>query len=1534
MKLLPPKVYAMPSHAFDKIVLSVSFLFLATFSFAQNYALSFDGNDSEADHAMVNSFTHSTSEMTIEAWVKVDALKAGYMTLLDFNSDNPYFGFNGNDLIIYMNPGAIVARQDFLPYVGTWTHVAVTIANGSQRLYINGTEVSYTQNLGGTLGPGATTFAGAATSFGIGRFTGSDSSFDGLMDEVRIWDDIRTPSELTANMNAELVGDESGLIAYYNFNEGSGTTVGDLAGTPEPGTFLNGSSNTPAADGVTAGPIWSTDAAPLFNPSLTFDGADYVDLGADIRTALAGTSNVTVEAWVYRTADKTFHTIFGNYGSDLQTLLRLDGNPASHVTFWVNNGGGFTNATGSTAIPINTWTHVAGTWDGTTIRVYVNGVEDGSSSYSGPFGSNGGNYQIGGDFAAPSGELFQGQIDEVRVWNTTRLESEILSNKDSEIDPATSGLLAYYRMNEGSGTSLTDLGPNAYNGTFAAGANAPVWNTSGPALSGAVPVPCDDPIITEIINDNTSCLVGNGALTVVPSTAGGEPAGNYTVVIYLTSDVTMTPIVFGSNVDNATGITATDLVDDVYTAEVINNDTGCSTIQMYAVNNNASLPSIDAGSVSIIFESAAGTNDGGLDATGAGQGGSGSYTYNWYIDAGLSIPIASAPSISSLASGTYYLEVVDDVTGCISTDQSFDVLIAPQNALNFDGIDDIVGLGNDASFNIGTSFSFETWVRVESLPVGKNALIFNKWQSGLEDKILAISPTGNVVFSLFNIFSLNSISAVPLDTWVHLAVTYDGSDARIFIDGTEDASMAASGDVADGTGSMYLGGNGDGRPTGEFAYLDGTLEEARFWNVARTATEIIGNLTNTIESSPGLVSYYDFNNSGNTSLIDRVGSNNGTLSNFDFASTSSDWIASTIPSCAPNGKFIGSTDSDWSDPSNWCGGVVPTTSNVTEDVVVSIDSDIVENEDLVLNANDFQVSEGTSLTLDLNSNALQLTNGATFTNNGTVFFEAGTNVSDVAENFINNGTISGFFTFNNNFTNPVQGTVAPGASPGCASFAADFTNSGTLDIEVDGLTPCIEHDQISVGGTANLGGTLNVVLGYTPVNGDQIIIIDATTISGTFGVVNLPDPDWSIAYDSPSPGQVSLNYNNPFQVVGSNGPGGVGETDGASDLTLWFKADEGVFSDFGVTTINNGGLIQQWNDFSGFGSNATEATASVKATWNENLANGQPGISYDGADRTAFSDANLSSGADPRMLIAVVSRNTGDVDRDFFSYGSAVGAGIYAVGSNGSGVRYRVNNNGANIENTSDVSTLGSPDITSVVYSGGSLGSIDLFTNGLISAITTSASVPNTQLSQGFLGQSSVGGSWDGNIFEVIYFNSALNDASRIIVENYLSAKYDIVISNDFYAGDTAPNGNYDFDVAGIGNTLIGSDPVASSESLTLTNGGFLLDDGDYVFAGHDGTANAFVQTDLPVGYNNRWARDWYIDITDAGGNNGMVTFTFDFAQAGLSIPSSNFALITRPTGSGAYSVASTSAVVIGDQVSFDIDVCFFDRWPSIHNSG
>ncbi|WP_254412573.1 T9SS type A sorting domain-containing protein [Dyadobacter diqingensis] len=128
-----------------------------------------------------------------------------------------------------------------------------------------------------------------------------------------------------------------------------------------------------------------------------------------------------------------------------------------------------------------------------------------------------------------------------------------------------------------------------------------------------------------------------------------------------------------------------------------------------------------------------------------------------------------------------------------------------------------------------------------------------------------------------------------------------------------------------------------------------------------------------------------------------------------------------------------------------------------------------------------------------------------------------------------NGILKGTGTIMPSALVLVGGTLSPGFSPGKLTFndSQNFSNSN-MDIEVNGTGVAgVNFDQIAVTGTATLGGTLTVSVNYTPTNLDEVNIVSATLISGSFSVANLP-PGWKLVYASNA---VKLVYDSTLPVT-------------------------------------------------------------------------------------------------------------------------------------------------------------------------------------------------------------------------------------------------------------------------------------------------------------------------------------------------------------------------------------------------------------------
>jgi hypothetical protein len=197
----------------------------------------------------------------------------------------------------------------------------------------------------------------------------------------------------------------AGLVAAFGLDAGAGSTVADSSGRGNGGSV--------------SGATWTSSGR--FGSALSFDGVnDWVTV-ADSASLDLG-SGMTVEAWVRPSRLGGWRTVVFKervggvvYGLDADAA---GGRPLGQVDI-----GGERNAVGSASLPLNAWSHLAVTFDGSVVRLFVNGVQAGSLPFVGSMAASTGPLRLGGN--GVWGEWFAGLIDEVRVYNRALTTSEI-----------------------------------------------------------------------------------------------------------------------------------------------------------------------------------------------------------------------------------------------------------------------------------------------------------------------------------------------------------------------------------------------------------------------------------------------------------------------------------------------------------------------------------------------------------------------------------------------------------------------------------------------------------------------------------------------------------------------------------------------------------------------------------------------------------------------------------------------------------------------------------------------------------------------------------------------------------------------------------------------------------------------------------------------------------------------------------------------------------------------------------------------------
>lgn len=399
-------------------------------------------------------------------------------------------------------------------------------------------------------------------------------------------------------------------------------------------------------------------------------------------------------------------------------------------------------------------------------------------------------------------------------------------------------------------------------------------------------------------------------------------------------------------------------------------------------------------------------------------------------------------------------------------------------------------------------------------------------------------------------------------------------------------------------------------------------------------------------------------------------------------------------------------------------------------------------------------------------------------------------------------------------------------------------------------------------------------------------------------------------------------------LFSQTGPAGI-ET--SANNVLWLKADKGTFSNAGTTASTLGGVVQQWNDQSGNAKHATQTIATSKPTWQTNIFNGLPALRFDGSNDGILSAGVTSSGTATFFAVFKISNlsksNPGILQGSPTGLGYSATPGDKSIGMWVNSSSSKIWGRGIQSDNTQRSLPQGTGLATSTAYIASNRydgTTINQYVNNAISGTISYNGTLNswTDIAIGTQGTEA----WNGHIAEIIVYKKSLNEAQRNIVDNYLSAKYDIALSsNDKYAGDNAVNGDYDRNVAGVGTETSGSS-LTFSASATLGLGIHVLsglDNGDYILAGHATENNLVNKWDINglSGTNPaRWERVWYIDVTNATAVI-KADIEFDMVAGEMSgttpATAANYKLLYRAGTSGTWSEVATANSVSGNRIIF-----------------
>jgi mannosyl-glycoprotein endo-beta-N-acetylglucosaminidase len=262
---------------------------------------------------------------------------------------------------------------------------------------------------------------------------------------------------------------------------------------------------------TTEGNVWSfttgNSIADTNGFALLFDGTDDL-LNCGNGSSLQITGNkISLEAWInvneFKSQPFAGSVIIKDQGSNSSGyMIRCGGNGI--INFNIGNGSWHEINTPANSVQLNSWHHVAATYDGTSMKIYVDGELSAQNNITITIGNaNNSNLLIGESPGFP-GRVFNGKIDEVRIWNIARTQAQIQSTMNTILteeyySTPDSGLAGYWRMDQGTGQSAQDLSYYSNNATLGTSINPdasdPTWvqanilivNVEGENKSNSVP---------------------------------------------------------------------------------------------------------------------------------------------------------------------------------------------------------------------------------------------------------------------------------------------------------------------------------------------------------------------------------------------------------------------------------------------------------------------------------------------------------------------------------------------------------------------------------------------------------------------------------------------------------------------------------------------------------------------------------------------------------------------------------------------------------------------------------------------------------------------------------------------------------------------------------------------------------------------------------------------------------------------------------------------------------------------------------------
>ncbi|MDD4027381.1 MAG: LamG domain-containing protein, partial [Candidatus Shapirobacteria bacterium] len=849
-------------------------------------------NFDNIDDVISTPYINFTDTFTVSLWIKGNSFNpttddgilsecesstTGKCMHLVIRAGKPYLGFYGNDL-----------SSNTTLETNKWYHLTYLYDGTKQKIYING-NLDTSRN--------AVAFNGQSGTVHLGKsYNSSSYVFDGNFDDVKIYPYARTADQIkqdynsrgSVNSSSTNLGIKSNtspslkssLVAYYKFDEGSGTTVynSGIGGTAFNGTFGTGSS----------APTWTQGKSIK---GLSFIGTNYITLPNDIvTTSTIRSQGVTYSAWIKSTTTITTNLrILGQkpgsgYSDFASGGIGIDSSGKALMVAY-DDGIAYKYATSNTTLNTNQWHHIVGTYDPSDqkIKIYVNGKKDGSDVSITTFSrllTNSTN-SIGNQNHPTSPYFFNGLIDEVKIYNRALTDEEVkqdynagsaiqFGSTSQSIGGTTTSLeycipgdtsycaspVAEWNFEENTGTTIKDTSGNNNNGTFGTGSSAPTWTIGANNKGSGLKFDGTNDYASATLNGTTlsdfsyelwfktNTISGNaGILQWANTLSAGSPMiyidrYNSNIRIY-NSGTYSSSIPINSNTWYQ--------LSAVYSAGTTKTDIYLNGILKTTLNKQLTLQS--QGVTMYFGNGYNGYFNGSLDNVKiynyARTPAQIAYDYNkgapvgwWKMDECQGSTVNDSSGIGNTgvivigSSGTQNsLGTCQIGTSAAWTNGASGKI---NSSLNFDGVDDYISTTASDILKVQSN-SFSLWIKANDLNAYRGLFEIVSESTNRRYSRLMSFGSNEVRFHIsYEDFNNTYVSFpnVPLNQWVNLITTWDGSNIKAYINGSKVSETSFTSAIPyDGNVLLKIG-------LDPSRYFNGQIDDVRIYNYALTSEQV------------------------------------------------------------------------------------------------------------------------------------------------------------------------------------------------------------------------------------------------------------------------------------------------------------------------------------------------------------------------------------------------------------------------------------------------------------------------------------------------------------------------------------------------------------------------------------------------------------------------------------------------------------------------------------------------------------------------